>query len=118
MPILPSWDFDETASFFAALGFVERGRWSDSYLIVDHEAGIELHFFASRRFSPRTNDHGVYVRFDTAEDVDLLYTAWSGVDLGAGELHEPVDTDYGLREFALLDPMRNLMRVGGIREPT
>jgi hypothetical protein len=27
-------------------------------------------------------------------------------------LHEPVDTDYGLREFAHVDPDGNLLRVG------
>ena len=113
IPILPSWDFDQTVGFFAPLGFVEQGRWPDSYLILRHDKGIELHFFASRRFKPKTNDHGTYVRFPTAGDVDALHTSWSRVDLAEGVLTDPEDADYGLREFALLDPMRNLLRVGG-----
>lgn len=118
MPILPSWDFDETSRFYRALGFREAGRWPDSYLIIDHPAGIELHFFASRRFPKRSNDHGVYVRFATADEVDELHDSWADAgwtsgDLSGGELHDPKDTDYGLREFAVLDSMRNLMRIGG-----
>jgi hypothetical protein len=113
MPILPSWDFDETAAFFQRLGFFERGRWNAGYLIVDHPVGIELHFFASKRFKPSKNDHGAFVRFETASEVDGIHADWALVDLGGGELTHPIDTDYGLREFALLDSMRNLLRVGG-----
>ena len=53
------------------------------------------------------------MRFDTAGAVDDLYSVWSALDLGDGRITEPQNMDYGLREFAVLDPMRNLMRVGG-----
>lgn len=114
MPILPSWDFDLTSRFYEQLGFEERGRWEGSYLIMAHPAKIELHFFASPEIPPSTNDHGVYVRFSSAVEVDSLHAIWSDAKLDGGQIHEPVDTDYGLREFALLDPMRNLLRVGGL----
>ena len=113
IPILPSRDFDQTTAFWSLLGFEEVGRWPRSYLILEHTNGIELHFFWSKRLSARTNDHGAYVRFDTARAVDDLYSAWAVLDLGDGMITEPSDTDYGLREFAVLDPMRNLVRVGG-----
>ena len=113
IPILPSRDFDETASFWALLGFEESGRWPESYLILNHHSGIELHFFWSQRLSVRTNDHGAYVRFDSADAIDEMYAEWAALDLGDGKITAPTDMDYGLREFAVLDPMRNLMRVGG-----
>jgi hypothetical protein len=113
IPILPSRDFDETIGFYALLGFGESGRWPDSYLIVAHPIGIELHFFWHPRLSPQSNDHGAYVRFGTAAEIDALHAEWATVDLGGGTLTTPSDTDFGLREFALLDPMRNLLRIGG-----
>ncbi len=113
MPILPSWDFDVTSAFYRKLGFDEGARFPDSYLIMDHPAGIELHFFQSPEFPAERNDHGAYVRFATAAEADALHEAWGSKDVRAGRLFEPADTDYGLREFALLDPMRNLLRVGG-----
>ncbi len=44
-------------------------------------------------------------------DADDLPTQWSaaGVD---GRHHAPVDTDYGLREGAYVDPDGNLLRYG------
>lgn len=114
MPILPSWDFDATSEFYAQLGFAERGRWPDAYLILDHHLGIELHFFKSPKFEASSNDHGVYVRFGSADEVHSLYSAWSAADRHGGIVKTPLETDYGLLEFALLDPMRNLIRVGGL----
>jgi hypothetical protein len=113
IPILPSSDFDDTSAFFARLGFSETGRWPDRYLILEHPVGIELHFFWSKKLSPRSNDHGAYVRFSTSTAVDELHAAWVGLDLGNARITQPENMDYGLREFALLDPMRNLLRVGG-----
>ncbi len=114
MPIFPSWDFDLTAEFFGRLGFSENGRWPGNYLILRHSDGIELHFFQSEVFEPARNEHGTYVRYPSASQADALYAEWRELDLGEGTLHPPRDMDYGLREFALLDPMRNLLRVGGL----
>jgi hypothetical protein len=118
IPILPSKDFDDTAGFFHRLGFEETGRWPESYLILEHPVGIELHFFWSRKLAPRSNDHGAYVRFSSAEEVDALHAAWNGIDLGDARITQPENTDYGLREFALLDPFRNLLRLGGFLQPS
>lgn len=113
MPILPSWDFDRTSTFYGLLGFLETGRWPDSYLILEHPDGIELHFFHSHQFDPASNDHAVYIRYAASTQVDALYERWRALELTDGSLHPPLDADYGLREFAVLDPMRNLLRVGG-----
>jgi hypothetical protein len=111
LPILPSWDFDRTALFYAKLGFREEGRWPSEYLIVRHSLGIELHFFSTVEFPIEHNHHGVYVRFETAAASDALYEAWSGALVD--HLSAPADTDYRLREFSLIDPMGNLLRIGG-----
>ena len=51
------------------------------------------------------------------DDADALHDEWHAVgvprDPATGSrLVPPVDTDYGLREFALVDPSGNLVRVG------
>jgi hypothetical protein len=113
IPILPSSDFDDTSAFFNGLGFEETGRWHGRYLILEHPVGIELHFFTSTALAPESNDHGAYIRFSSAHEVDELFGAWANVDLDGGRLIPPSNTEYGLREFALLDTMRNLLRIGG-----
>lgn len=113
IPILPSRDFDETATYYGLLGFTERGRWPGDYLVLLRPGGIELHFWANPTVDPLTNDVACYIRFDTAAESRDLYEEWAALDLPGGRLHEPSDTDYGLLEFALMDLHGNLVRIGG-----
>lgn len=121
IPIFPSSGFDGTAAFYGHIGFAETARFGDGYAILVHPAGMELHF-CSANVKARTNDHGAYVRFDSLDELDSLYAAWNGrsntpafarIAGKIGRLHAPVDTDYGLREFALIDHDGNLLRLGG-----
>jgi len=116
LPILPSPDFDVTASFYRQLGFRETGRWPNEYLILEHADGIELHFWFHRDHDAAGNDVACYVRFDTRDEAQALYDSWRPVLPGPGplpRLRPPEPTDYGLFEFALVDPDGNLLRVGG-----
>jgi hypothetical protein len=114
IPILPSGNFDETAPFYARLGFVERGRWPEEYLIIKRPGDdLELHFWYNASVDPKKNDVGCYVRWDTAEEARALYDEWAGADVKPGRLTPPTETDYGLLEFALIDLHGNLVRVGG-----
>lgn len=113
IPILPSPDFDETVRFYAALGFAERGRWPDTYLTINDDRGIELHFWSNHDVDAKTNDVACYVRFESERLARALHDEWAGLDLASGRLHAPQATDYGLLEFALVDPHGNLVRIGG-----
>jgi catechol 2,3-dioxygenase-like lactoylglutathione lyase family enzyme len=116
LPILPSPDFDATAAFYRQLGFREKGRWPHEYLIVERDDGIELHFWFDQGLDPAENDVACYVRFDTRAEAQALHDSWQAVVPGPGpfpRLHPPAPTDYGLLEFALIDPHGNLVRVGG-----
>ena len=114
IPILPSSDFDTTAAFYERLGFEERGHWPNEYLIL-RRAGdeIELHFWFAGSFDPKTNDFSCYVRGDTAAEAQALHDEWAANEFHDGELRTPIETDYGLLEFALIDPHANLIRIGG-----
>jgi catechol 2,3-dioxygenase-like lactoylglutathione lyase family enzyme len=110
--ILPSRDLVATSAFYERLGFEEQGHWPGEYLIVmRREAG--LHFFPSPSLDPWSSDAGCYVYVD---DAGSLYTEYAAVDLpseGIPRLHgAPVDADYGMREFAVVDPDGNLIRIG------
>lgn len=122
IPIFPSSGFDGTSAFYGHFGFAETGRYGNDYLLMRHDNGLELHFFGAGQISPRTNDHAVYMRFETSVEIDSLYKRWS--DLAntpafarlAGDtarVRAPVDTSYGLREFAVIDHDGNLLRLGG-----
>jgi hypothetical protein len=113
IPILPSPDFDETMGFYSTLGFAERSRWPDTYLTISDDRGIELHFWSNDGVDPKTNDVACYVRFTSERVARALHDEWAGLDLAPGRLHPPRATDYGLLEFALVDPHGNLVRIGG-----
>jgi hypothetical protein len=114
VPILPSRDLRETLSFYERLGFENRGappeQWD--YLIIGR-GGIELHFHADGDVDPLSTAASYYV---FVEDADALYDEWLGLvepDPPTGSRVEaPVDTDYRMREFAVVDRSGNLMRVG------
>lgn len=114
MPILPSRDLDETLAFYQALGFENRGaspsEWD--YLIIGR-GDIWLHFISMPAVDPLSTASSCYLYVD---DVDALYTAWSSAvvpDAATGSRVEPpVTTDYRMREFAVVDPSGNLVRVG------
>ena len=122
IPIFPSSDFDRTAAFYSVLGFAETNRFGSVYLIIEHAVGVELHFFGAGKVKTTRNDHAAYIRLTSSTNSDALYASWAeaadspefAVAAGkAGRLVAPSDTDYGLREFALLDNDGNLLRIGG-----
>jgi catechol 2,3-dioxygenase-like lactoylglutathione lyase family enzyme len=114
VPILPSRDLGETLAFYERLGFESRGApWEEwGYLIIGR-GDIHLHFFGMPEIDPLTTIAGCYLY---VEDADAICAEWRPhvvPDPATGSrLQEPADTDYGMREFALVDPSGNLVRVG------
>jgi catechol 2,3-dioxygenase-like lactoylglutathione lyase family enzyme len=115
VPILPSRDLEETLRFYAALGFESRGATPEKYgYVVLGRGSIELHFYDEPTVDPLTTSSSCYLH---VSDADELHAEWqrTGVehDQATGSrLVAPWDTDYGLREFALVDKSGNLVRVG------
>jgi catechol 2,3-dioxygenase-like lactoylglutathione lyase family enzyme len=107
LPILPARNVDETIRFYERLGFSVVGRFGGKrrYLVLMRD-DAELHFFLLPSLDPRTNINGCYLRI---ADADALYAEWRAVLDG---LAPPQDRDWGLREFTLVDPSGNLLRVG------
>jgi catechol 2,3-dioxygenase-like lactoylglutathione lyase family enzyme len=112
-PILPARNLDETRTFYERLGFVPwfRGRGPWEYEIVSR-GHLVVHFFAEPRLTPSQNDAGCYWR---VTDADRFYQEFAVLDLpsaGIPRLTIPVDQPWGMREFTLVDPSGNLVRVG------
>jgi len=114
VPILPSRDLHETLDFYGALGFENRGappeEWN--YLIVGR-GGLELHFYCDVDVDPLKTAASCYAFVD---DAQALYDEWDRLvvpDRTTGSrVDPPVTTDYGMREFAVVDRSGNLVRVG------
>ncbi len=114
VPVLPSRDLSATLAFYEALGFEEWGssHLARGYLIV-RRGDLVLHFHADPGVDPLRTATGCYLYVD---DVDRLHATWAAAvvpDPATGtRVVAPTDTDYGLREFAVVDPSGNLLRIG------
>ncbi|HET6562881.1 MAG TPA: VOC family protein [Marmoricola sp.] len=114
VPILPSRDLHETLEFYSGLGFGNRGappeEWD--YLIIGR-GDLELHFTLTPDVDPLTTAGACYSFVD---DAQALYDEWADrvvPDPPTGSrIMPPETTDYGLREFAVVDRSGNLLRVG------
>lgn len=118
VPILPSRDLDETLAFYLRLGFENTGaphkEWN--YLIISR-GNAELHFWGDPSVDPLTTSFSCYLR---VADADALHAEWERIGVPRDEsngsrLEPPATTDYGMREFALIDPSGNLIRAGSPR---
>jgi hypothetical protein len=74
---------------------------------------VWLHFFPAPDIDPWSSIAGCYLY---VEDADELYSEYAARGLpgeGIPRLHgPPEDSDYGMREFAVVDPDGNLLRIG------
>jgi catechol 2,3-dioxygenase-like lactoylglutathione lyase family enzyme len=113
IPILPAQSLDATLAFYAQLGFAVGFRQDrpSPYAIIGR-GSVELHFFGHPDLRPADSYAGCYLR---VTDVDKWYHDWSALGLpaeGIPRLTEVSDKPWGMREFALVDPNGNLVRVG------
>ena len=115
VPILPSRDLRETLAFYERLGFEDNGGpWEEWNYLILGRGNAELHFWGDPSVDPLTTSFSCYLR---VADADALHAEWERVGVprdtsNGSRLERPVDTDYGIREFALIDPSGNLLRVG------
>jgi len=113
-PILLSRDLDETLRFYSGLGFENRGAPPDEwhYLILGR-GGIELHVQHDPDHDPLRTAAMCYLHVD---DALALHARWAPAVVPRAatgtRIESPQVTDYGMHEFALVDPGGNLLRVG------
>ena len=113
VPVLTSRDISATLAFYESLGFENRGARPEEwdYLILVRDS-VELHF-AGPAAGPRAPGFCfVYV-----EDADHVYAEWGENASPTGRVERPVNTNYGMRVFAIFDPDGNEVRVGSAPKP-
>jgi catechol 2,3-dioxygenase-like lactoylglutathione lyase family enzyme len=113
IPILPSRSLNDTLAFFRKLGFDGRIHSHGDYAILTRGT-VELHFFTHRALNPAESFAGCYLR---VSDVDSIYQAFVSAGLprkGIPRQDTLEDKPWGMREFAVVDPDGNLLRIGQV----
>jgi catechol 2,3-dioxygenase-like lactoylglutathione lyase family enzyme len=119
IPILPCQSMDETLEFYGALGFAVtyRQKRPNTYAVVGR-GGVELHFFVLRGLDPASSYGTCYVK---TADVDALYETFrAGLRQAFGRVPSRgmprigalKDMSYGVRQFVVVDPGGNHIRIG------
>jgi hypothetical protein len=107
-PILAVRDVDVALGHYRTLGFGVRAyEGAAAYGFVERD-DQSFHLAEDPALDPARNQCAVYLYVN---DADALYAQWRA-SRPAGRLVAPVDTDYGLREGAHVDPDGNLLRFG------
>jgi catechol 2,3-dioxygenase-like lactoylglutathione lyase family enzyme len=109
-PKLPMRDKAVTKDYYVnKLGFQLFGDNDfDAYLMV-HKDNIQIHFFEFKDLNPEQNYGQVYIR---TNDIDKLYQTLLENKISIHPNGHLETKPWGQREFALLDPDKNLLTFG------
>ncbi|MFN0130687.1 MAG: bleomycin resistance protein [Verrucomicrobiales bacterium] len=111
IPILPSRSLSDALAFYRRLGFDGEIHGFGDYAILRRRT-VEIHFFAHRELRPEESNAACYIR---VADVESLYRDFALADLprrGIPRQDKLEDKPWGMREFAIVDPDGNLIRIG------
>lgn len=117
IPVLPCRDLDQTVAFYGLLGFglVYEQEEPDPYAILAF-GGAELHFHGAAGLDPTRATARCYLR---VPDADAVHRTWRALELpaaGLPRLSAIADQPWGMREFEIVDPDGNRVRVGHVLE--
>jgi catechol 2,3-dioxygenase-like lactoylglutathione lyase family enzyme len=108
IPILPMRDARATTAFYERLGFrLQFDASAAGKYAFARRGDVEIHFFAHPEVDPKSNDAGCYVR---VEDADALHAEFLAAAIEG--LAAIGDKPWGMREFHIIDPSGNLLRIG------
>ena len=111
IPILPSRSVSDTLAFFRRLDFDGEIHGFGDYAIL-RRGTVELHFFTHKDLRPAESSASCYIR---VTDVASIYQAFALAQLprkGIPRQDALEDKPWGMREFAIVDPDGNLIRIG------
>ena len=103
-PILAVHDMGEVASFYEAAGFAVE-RYDDGYAFVEY-ADTSVFDLGVEQVDPSTNRGSCYI---IVTDPDSWHQRLSDAGLPVSAIE---DQDHGMREFTLVDPSGNRLRIG------
>ena len=103
-PIFDVRDLDVARAHYERLGFTVRAWEGGATYGFATRDDVELHLGVVP--AERTTRSAAYLFVD---DADALATTWVAAGV---EVHPPVDTEWGMREGAVVDPDDNVIRFG------
>ena len=114
IPILPARDLAETRAFYERLGFRATGWWPEAFggYAILARGDLEVHFFAWRDVPLAENYAGCYWRVSDADRLHADAAASGLPPSGIPRVTAIEDKPWGMREFAVVDPNGNLVRIG------
>ncbi len=110
IPTFPCRDLDSASAFYQSLGFHLGARYP-TYAILQRGA-LELHLSLFEALEPKTNCSAAYLRLEDAQALHRQAAALGLGGQGIPRITALEDQPWGMREFALVDPDGNLLRVG------
>lgn len=110
IPTFPCRDLDSASAFYQSLGFHLGARYP-TYAILQRGA-LELHLSLFEALEPKTNCSAAYLRLEDAQALHRQAAALGLGSQGIPRITALEDQPWGMREFALVDPDGNLLRVG------
>ena len=116
IPILPSRCLSDTLAFYRRFGFGGKIHGDGSYALLARGTA-ELHFFSCKDLCPAESSAMCYIR---VADVESFYRAVGLADLprsGIPRQDVLAEKPWGMREFAVVDPDGNLIRIGQVSAP-
>ncbi|WP_328307838.1 hypothetical protein [Actinomycetospora sp. NBC_00405] len=105
-PVFATTDLVRWTSHYRALGF-DVDTYDESYAFAQLD-DIAIHVSVMAGHDPARTAACAYL---TVDDADALHARWAAINHG-GRDKAPVDTEYGTREGAHIDPDNNLLRYG------
>ncbi|MEO1746616.1 MAG: VOC family protein [Pseudomonadota bacterium] len=112
-PILPSRDYDATQAFYERLGFeiIRRTEPPDHTWMILAKGDLWLHFFPHDH-DPFASNWMVYLHLNDPDEWADRYRDMDFPPEGIPRVTEIEDKDWGMREFAIVDPDGTLIRAG------
>ena len=113
IPILPSRSLSDTLAFFRRLGFGGEIHGFGDYAILTRGT-VEIHFFTHRELVPAESFAMCYIRVSDVENISRAFALAELPRKGIPRMDALEDKPWGMREFAIVDPDGNLLRIGQI----
>ena len=111
IPILPSRSLSDTLTFYRRLGFEGEIHSFSDYAIL-RRGTVELHFFTHRELRPAESHACCYLRVTDVESTCRAFALAQLPRKGIPRQDALEDKPWRMREFAIVDPDGNLIRIG------
>lgn len=114
IPILPCRSVEETVAFYRQVGFTGGPHEFNREYVILLRGDLELHFFLHSEVVPTDSHAGCYLRVANVEAIHAAFASAHLPTFGVPRMDRLEDKPWGLREFAVVDPSGNLLRIGQV----